>query len=299
MRGSPKRQAKALVAMLKQYGKSKHEAKRKQVTNGRKTNVNQRTGIFSYNTAMQYQSVYCRFLTWACVTHGITDAVKITPVILEEWLLENVSRNITYNTLQTDIAAMEKMPKALESVGIKPDPAWRNVIADCRVFGKKTLVREHRSRALRQPYRVVQQLHGMSRIAAELQLKCGCRISEISELKLGRNILEKNRLTLTNTKGGLVRTVEVPINLYERLMVVVHEKGEFKIDRRAYAMELKRAAKQHGERWTGTHALRWNYARNKMFELEVREGLSFDEARYVVSRTLGHRRPEISEWYLR
>jgi integrase len=194
---------------------------------------------------------------------------------------------------------MEKLPVAFKTMGIDHDSNWSRVIQECRDVGKQALSNDRKSRAFKQPFRIVEQLTGMYRIAAELQLRCGCRIGEITELKIGRNIVGNNKLVLTNTKGGLVRSVTVPDQLYNQLNNVINEHGVFRIDRKSYALELKHVAKQFGERWSGTHSLRWNYARNEMFRLEIEQGLSFKDSRRVVSRTLGHRRPEITEWYLR
>lgn len=300
MRGSPKRQAKSLVAMLKHYGNSKHRAKaeaRKDMEAGKK--ISHSLGIYSRNTAQNYQAVYTRFLSYMRDQHDVKDASLTTCDNVREWLMMNVERNIAYDSLQAYAAALEKMPLALESIGIEHDAEWSRVIQECRDAGRKKLSREHKSRAFRCPHRVVKQMSGDFRIAADLQLRCGCRISEISELRIGRNITaDVNKITLTNTKGGLIRTVDVPVDLYKKLIEAVNINGEFRIDRRAYAAELKRAAKLTGEKWSGSHSLRWNYARNKMFELEMKKGFSFDDACYITSRTLGHQRPDVTQWYL-
>ncbi len=300
MRGSPKRQAKSIVAMLKKIGQSKHRAKATaRAVNESGSKVSHRLGIFSHSTAKNYQATYARFFTWARESYGITDAIQLTSEHAREWLTMNIERNLSYDTLQSYASAMEKLPVAFKTMGIDHDSNWSRVIQECRDVGKQALSNDRKSRAFKQPFRIVEQLTGMSRIAADLQLRCGCRIGEITELKMGRNIVGNNQLVLTNTKGGLVRTVTVPAQLYDQLNSVINEHGVFRIDQKSYALKLKHVAKQLGERWSGTHSLRWNYARNEMFRLEIEQGLSFKDSRHVVSRTLGHRRPEITEWYLR
>lgn len=300
MRGSPKRQAKSIVAMLKKIGKSKHRAKRDAKSlNEAGSKVSHHLGIFSHNTAKNYQATYTRFFEWARESHGINDASMIKAEHAGEWLTLNIERNLSYDTLQSYASALEKLPSAFTTMNIDRDPNWSDAVQRCREIGKRILPNERQSRAFKQPFRIVERLSGKFRIAAELQLRCGCRVGEITELKIGRNIIERNELTLTNTKGGLIRTVEMPTKLYDQLIKVVNEEGQFRIDRKSYAAELKCAAERLGERWSGTHSLRWNYARNEMFRLEMQENVPFEKARYIVSRSLGHRRPEISEWYLR
>ena len=300
MRGSPKRQAKSIVAILKMIGQSKHRAKATaRAVNESGSKVSHRLGIFSHSTAKNYQATYVRFFTWARESYGITDAIQLTSEHAREWLTMNIERNLSYDTLQSYASALEKLPVAFETMNIDHDSNWSSVVQACRDVGKQALSNERKSRAFKEPFRIVEQLTGRYRIAADLQLRFCCRIGEITELKIGRNIVGNNKLVLTNTKGGLVRSVTVPDQLYNQLNNVINEHGVFRIDRKSYALELKHVAKQFGERWSGTHSLRWNYARNEMFRLEIEQGLSFKDSRRVVSRTLGHRRPEITEWYLR
>ncbi|MCB2216967.1 MAG: site-specific integrase [Desulfobulbaceae bacterium] len=300
MRGSPQRQARSIVALLKQIGESKHRAKAKAraaAEPGMK--VNHRLGIFSFNTARNYQSTYARFLSWARETHGITDACRITSDHVREWLEMNIERRLAYDTIQSYAAALEKLPSALQSMGIKRNTNWSRVIQQCRRLGRQAAPSVRTSRAFKRPLAVVEQLTGPHRVASELQLHCGCRVGEITELKPVRNVREPNVLRLTNTKGGLVRTVAVPEETFKKLLHYLDQNGVFRIDRKSYAADLKQAAVQLGEQWSGTHALRWNYARNRMFELEMGGQKTFKTARHVVSHELGHKRPEITQWYLR
>jgi integrase len=286
--------------MLKRIGESKHQAKaRAKAFSSAGLNSRKGLGIFSHNTAKNYQATYVRFFTWARELYGITDATQLTSEHAREWLTMNIERNLSYDTLQSYASALEKLPVAFETMNIDHDSNWSSVVQECRDVGKQALSNERKSRAFKEPFRIVEQLTGRYRIAADLQLRCGCRIGEITELKIGRNIVGNNQLVLTNTKGGLVRTVTVPAQLYNQLNNVINEHGVFRIDQKSYALELKHVAKQLGERWSGTHSLRWNYARNEMFRLEMQKNMSFDQARYAVSRSMGHRRPEITEWYLR
>ncbi|MCB2215698.1 MAG: site-specific integrase [Desulfobulbaceae bacterium] len=304
MRGSPQRQARSIVAILKQIGESKHRAKAKARAAAQPgSKINHRLGIYSFSTARNYQATYARFLSWARETHGITDACRITSEHAREWLQLNIERNLAYDTIQSYAAALEKLPSALQSalqsMGIERDPNWSRVIQQCRRLGRQAAPMVRTSRAFKQPFAVVEQLTGQHRVAAELQLHCGCRVGEITELKPGRNFREPNTLRLTNTKGGLVRIVAVPEETYKELLQYLDQNGVFRIDRKSYAADLKQAASQLGEQWSGTHALRWNYARNRMFELEMGGQKTFKTARHVVSHELGHKRPEITQWYLR
>jgi integrase len=300
MRGSPKRQAKSLIAMLKKYGKSKHRAKaeaRRHTEPGKK--FSHSLGIHSVGTARNYQSVYVRLLEYVRQAHDIRDICDVTSAHVEEWLMKNIERNIAYDTLQTYCSALEKIPTALETIGIERESdVWSRVIQECRDAGKKVLANERKSRAYQYPHQIVEHLEGNHQVAGALQLKCGCRISEISELKIGRNLVNQNMLRLTNTKGGLVREVPVPPDLYQELLRVVNEHGIFKIDRKKYATDLKKSALKVEGKFHGSHGLRWNFVRNEMFRLEMEEGMTFESAKAHASSSIGHVRPCITNLYL-
>ena len=112
-------------------------------------------------------------------------------------------------------------------------------------------------------------------------------------------------------KGGLVREVQLPLDLAERLEAQRLDTPQRVTDRGIFYQSHYDIG--GGQRWsnsfsaasdralgwsTGAHGLRHSYAQERMIELQNR-GLIRDQALETVSQELGHFRPEITEVYLR
>ena len=60
---------------------------------------------------------------------------------------------------------------------------------------------------------------------------------------------------------------------------------------------LKIAAEAFGQRYNGSHGLRWNFARERFSELQT-AGASYERCLGTVSSEMGHHRIEIPRRYL-
>ena len=69
-------------------------------------------------------------------------------------------------------------------------------------------------------------------------------------------------------------------------------------DERAYRKDLQRAANLRGQKYHGSHGLRWNFARERFHNL-MENGYTYEQALAQVSRELGHERADITKHYLR
>jgi integrase len=112
-------------------------------------------------------------------------------------------------------------------------------------------------------------------------------------------------------KGGLIREVLIPIELAQQLDLKRLANPVLKTDRdiryhqcydigggKAWSNSFS-AASQRQLGWShGAHGLRHSYAQERMAECQ-RLGLTYDTALGLVSQTLGHFRPDITEVYLR
>jgi len=112
-------------------------------------------------------------------------------------------------------------------------------------------------------------------------------------------------------KGGLIREVNIPRELSERLESTRFSEAITIIDRGVnYTQHYDING---GNRWSasfsynsnqqlgwsaGGHGVRHSYAQERMIEL-TKSGLTRSEALKVVSQEMGHFRPEITEVYLR
>jgi len=111
-------------------------------------------------------------------------------------------------------------------------------------------------------------------------------------------------------KGGLVREIQLPRELSERLEGCrlpepekvtdrgVHYERSYEIGGgNAWSASFTRAS-QNAHGWSnGAHGMRHTYAQERMSELQREH--TRDEALRIVSQEMGHFRPEITEVYLR
>ena len=83
----------------------------------------------------------------------------------------------------------------------------------------------------------------------------------------------------------------------EELFQKYNSNGIYSVNRDKYEYQLKKACKETGQAWNGSHGLRHNYAQNRMNELSGR--MSYGEAMLQTSKEMGHHRMEITQKYLR
>jgi len=265
--------------------------------------IAQQMPVFANTTQQGYLKVWQNFFAFVRESENLRDPSRIKKRHIEQFLQSKIDSGMQYRSFKTYTTAISKLEVALNKVKKYPIQ-YSKAVDRLRKVAKDTLECRTLSRSYTHPDVIVQKLGGIYQIAAELQLHCGCRISEISELKMDRNMLGYNssgdgRIRLTNTKGGKIRTVSAPKLLYEKLEKVTRQHGKFQFNRRFYAREFKKAVDNtSGETWSGSHGLRWNYAQNRFYELQRHENATYDEALQTVSQELGHTRLGITLHYL-
>jgi len=72
---------------------------------------------------------------------------------------------------------------------------------------------------------------------------------------------------------------------------------KFKINRQAYYEDIKQACFVASEIAEGSHGLRWNFAKRRMFEY-AQAGYSYEESLQQVSYEMKHYRASITQHYL-
>lgn len=152
-------------------------------------------------------------------------------------------------------------------------------------------------RAFKNPWKIINSLNGNMKIYATIHLTNGLRISEMRNFKKPETY-ETN--IIKNTKGGRPRDV-LTQQLEEFFMIHFNREeiqAAFKTyNEAAYCKELKAAAEKMGEKWTGSHSMRYSAARHVYWEC-MRRGASDQNARLTVSNFLGHNRLDITNRYL-
>lgn len=109
--------------------------------------------------------------------------------------------------------------------------------------------------------------------------------------------IQKGRL-FDAEKGGKPGILLVSVETYQALKAHLLKHSKFIIDKNQYRSALKKAAKTTGQKYNATHGLRWNYAQERFFKIQVIGGLSYHQALQDVSWAMKHERADISEHYL-
>lgn len=273
-----------------------------------------RMPIFSYKTAEIYkQSVWHPLANWAKQNMGIKDIEKIDGKVVSAWLKGKVEEGISKKTFQTYAGAVNKLGKALTDYSNKTGSNivydFKNELREVRSFYHKEKgfkgADKIKARAYQDPKVVVNNVENIrGQVIARIQYEGGARISEALSIKK-EDLLGNNRIRLQNTKGGLIRETKVSSATYQKLNDYLeknsgrlYQPGEkMKNVSEEYRRDLAAAARKTNQAYYGSHGLRWNYAR-ELYSSSIRGGKTPEQAVLIVSKALGHRRPDITYYYL-
>ncbi len=316
MRGSPIYQVQTLWEQsgINRIGTSKHQAKQQARAAGSRTwgDLGRELGVHSYGTADAYRDVWIAVLKHARANFGVRDIERLSGEIIGSFLSRKIEEEVALATYKQYAAACGKLEAVLNlfankqrgSVARNPYD-FREQIDATREIARAELRRFEDSRAYDNPQGLVAALELPSfQLAARLQLLGGPRVREVSLVREGQ-CRGFGRDPLTGSakgwfevegKGGKRTTVGIPVRLYEALWQEIGAHGVFHLCADRYRRALQRAAVETGQDYQGSHGLRWNYARNRLNELQ-RYGLVFEEAMQQVSRELGHERATITLHY--
>ncbi len=297
MRGNPKNQSGQIFRKLDRIGTSRHAAKTRVKSAGisGNHNVSQHIGIHSYSTMTLYRRIGTEFLTWCRDVHGVKDAAKLQPDHVEEWLQIKVASGVRYKTFATYGAALGKMSAGLREI-YNREYDWTPVIDETRLQARQYCDSDVKSRGYQRPEAIIEHLSGVYKLASTMQFLGGARVREITVIRPDQ-LLGNDTIMLTNTKGGRRREMELPAELYRQVAGIVQSHGEFRFKYQNYLRSLKAACMESGQKYMGSHGLRWSYAQKVVREAQE-NGLGYDEALKEVSERMGHSRAQITEYYL-
>uniref|UniRef100_A0A831XNC0 Integrase n=1 Tax=Geobacter metallireducens TaxID=28232 RepID=A0A831XNC0_GEOME len=320
MRGSPVYQVHKLFSQsgISRIGHSKHEAKeviRAQYREeGRPCGwheLGQRMGIHSYSTADAYRDVWRQILEHARGEFGVRDIERLTGEHVSSFLERKISESVAYSTFQQYAAAAEKLAVALngyaERHGTGRHYDFHEALKDVRETARELLTRFEGSRAYDRPAELVAAVAGEShQLAASIQYESGARVHEISLIRaealrgiaVDRFTGEKRGYFAMEGKGGKEGLKAVSVETYQRLEQYISQNGAFRINEGSYRESLRKGAEISGQRYEGSHGLRWNWAQER-YETLQNHGLNELQAMCEVSREMGHERGDITMHYLR
>ena len=142
-------------------------------------------------------------------------------------------------------------------------------------------------------------------IAARIEYEGGARVEGCALIKkeqlLGYKYdpitKEQKGVIFTKEKGGKVGEILINENTYRRLESCIALYDVFKLKRSEYYQSIKKACQTLNIPSEGTHGLRWNFAKRRMFEY-AKAGYSYEQSLQGVSWEMKHNRAYITEHYL-
>jgi hypothetical protein len=313
MRGNTNYQVQQVYASIQAIGQSKHEAKSDARSDGAKTwaEVGTKIKIYSYSTGDSYRDTWRHVLEHAKTEYGVKDIERLNSQHVQSYLGTKIDQGIARATFDQYAAACCKLEQALNRFAEQnqTNNQYKFELKDVRTLGVKELgARGHEPRAYSNPALLLPHLMGQHQLAATLQLESGARVKEISHINEGQlKGLQANRITgevrgrvEVVGKGGKVRELQVSQSTYAGIKTAIAAAGGvFRLEEyKVYLDNLKDAAERSGQDYNGTHGLRWNYAQDRMRELQT-HGLTYEEALREVSQEMGHERSDITEHYLK
>lgn len=259
--------------------------------------------VYSNRTKSGYLKTWTAFFKYIRENYGVNDVRRVKRWHVEDFLKDMIDRDVAVTSYKTYSAAMSKLEVGMNKVRKYP-LHYSDTLQRMSKSASGDLVLNDSRRAYVDPEAAINQVENkIYRLAARMQLEGGARISEVSELKAGRNLKGINNgyghIFLSNTKGGRKRMMKVSEEVYRQVEEIVKTDGVFEFVRNDYRRSLSKAFIQRGEAWTGTHGLRWNFAQRRFYEVQSVDGLTFNEALQAVSYELGHSRPKVTLRYLR
>lgn len=268
--------------------------------------------VSSYKTMESYRRVWNNFFNYLKEHWEIKDFEKIEAQHIEAYMDYKIEYYPSKQYLEKISAALGKLEIALKNfakniykVEKDYDFSIRQAILD-QARDLKFVANNYHNRAYNNPELLISNLkNSMHQLAAKIQLEGGARIEGVALIKPEQLLGIKNDkvtktqkgIIFTKEKGGKQGEVLVSLSTYNELENYISINSKFKINRQDYYNDIKQAAFISKEIAEGSHGLRWNFAKSRMFEYG-KAGYSYSDSLQGVSNEMKHNRASITEHYL-
>ncbi|WP_152018619.1 site-specific integrase [Aliarcobacter butzleri] len=304
MRGSVYYQSSQLVKQIFQEGLKKED----------KINPNHEyyKMVSSYKTMESYRRVWNNFFNYLKEHWKIKDFEKIEAQHIEAYMDYKIEYYPSKQYLEKISAALGKLEVALKNfaknihkIEKNYDFSIRQAILD-QARDLKFVANNYHNRAYNNPELLISNLkNSMHQLAAKIQLEGGARIEGVALIKPEQLLgIKTDKVTktqkgiiFTKEKGGKQGEVLVSVETYTELENYISINSKFKINRQDYYNDIKQATFISKEVSEGSHGLRWNFAKRRMFEYG-KAGYSYSDSLQQVSYEMKHNRASITEHYL-
>ena len=304
MRGSVYYQTATLTKYIFQEG-----AKKEEKTNPLHINFQK---ISSYKTMESYRNVWNNFFNYLSEHWSLKNCEQIQSHHVEAYMEYKLEYYPSVQYIQKISAAIGKLEIALkyftqEVYGkskIYDFSSRQEVLNDARDL--KLVANNYHNRAYADPQKIISNLQDHNhKLAAKIQHEGGARIEGVALIKK-EQLLGAKLDAITNTEKGILFTKEkggkegevlVCVSTYSELQNHLSKTPKFKINRQKYYEDIKQAAIATSENPEGSHGLRWNFAKRRMFEY-AQAGYSYADSLQQVSYEMKHNRASITQHYL-
>ncbi|WP_457592455.1 hypothetical protein [Hydrogenimonas sp.] len=269
--------------------------------------------VASYKSMETYRSVWNNFGHYLREHWGIKDFERIDSMHIAAYLEHKIEYYPTKSYAAKLNAAMGKLEIALRQYTVKKHGIGQHydfsvrhlILSEARDLG--LLIDGYHDRKFHDPVKVLRLLKDDNhRLAATIQLSGGARSEGVTLIKMEQlkgfrfDAIsgEEKGVVETREKGGKVGDIMIEKPLYLKLKSVIEKtRGAFRVNYRRYAEDVLNVARTAGEKVSGTHCFRWNFAARRVIEYQD-HGYLYDKALTAVSHEMKHWRRDITTHYL-
>ncbi|MEN5387849.1 hypothetical protein ABE179_07920 [Aliarcobacter skirrowii] len=268
--------------------------------------------VASYKTMESYRSIWNNFFNYLKEHWGIKDFEKIESQHIQAYMDYKIEYYPSKQYLEKISASLGKLEIALKlfakniyNEDRNYDFSIRQTLLD-EARDLKLVASNYHNRAYNNPKLLISNLKNpINQLAAKIQLEGGARIEGVALIKPEQLLgIKTDKVTknekgsiYTKEKGGKEGEVLVSVETYKELENYISLNSKFKINRQDYYNDIKQAALISKEVSEGSHGLRWNFAKRRMFEYGKAD-YSYSDSLQEVSYEMKHNRASITEHYL-
>jgi len=268
--------------------------------------------VSSYNTMQTYRNTWNNFFNYLKEHWSLKNCELIESHHISSYMYYKLEYYPAVSYIKKISSALGKLEIALsyftkEIYGVSKyyDFSIRQDILD-EARDLKLVVNNYHNRCYINPVNLISYFKDpIHQLAAQIQYEGGSRIEGVALIKeeqlLGYRydeITKKHKyIIFTKEKGGKEGEILVSKKTYKSLENHILEFGSFKIKRQRYYLDIKQACLTANEVPEASHAFRWNFAKNRMFEY-AQSNYSYQDSLQAVSIELKHNRAQITEHYL-
>ncbi|MDP3426227.1 MAG: hypothetical protein Q8S17_02450 [Humidesulfovibrio sp.] len=269
--------------------------------------ISELTPISSLKTYHDYKAVTEDFARWA-MDNGITRLSDLRPEHATSFLTAKLESGLSLNTMRSYAAALGKFDLVLatKKLGL-PEEARLKAGVDAVRKSYNAIAERHdeNTRAYLHPSKVVDALVSPEfQLVADLQLNSGLRVSEALGIRAkdlrgwAIDPLSGENCGVIHVygKGGYERDVYVQDGTYQRL--VMHGRIP-RVGYKSYLRGIKKACRECGEVYTGSHSFRHNYVQALVNSLAEGGRMTADEVVREAMERVGHHRTTELGTYMR